>query len=196
MRFVQIAVGVLLILFSIGGYSASLEYYSVVNIKNKNVLYLRAWPSNKSKIIARFNPQAKNIIFLNKRKVVAKDEWMKVLLNKQEGWVNSHFLKKQIPKANKSSNKLEAKSEAIHKVPQQSLSDTKQQIPVLNNRNQQLKKPLDQSSSEKKPVIDNDNMEQQIDRYIQPEDMPDYTYSKTNMRHSFAVQAQRKSHLN
>lgn len=117
MGLVQITAGVLLLLFSLEGYSASQEYYSVEDIKNKKKLNLQAWPSKKSKVISHLAPQTNNIVFLNKHKVVTKGR-MKSRWNKQEGSANSHFLKKRIPK-NSESYKSIIKSDVIPKKKQQ-----------------------------------------------------------------------------
>ena len=183
MKIIQIFVGVLLMQFAIGAYAASDDQLYSVKIKHEKALNLRAWPSNKSKIIIRIAPKSKNILFLGKRKLVAKDSWMKVRWHKQEGWVNAYFLQKQLASNKQAVKKTNSIKPAVVKNNQIKVKPLKATPkpsvkPAAINRNLPSKKPFVTPLLEKPKF---NEMERQGDRYRQPSDIPPATNIKTKL---------------
>jgi hypothetical protein len=142
MKKIQIIIGLILVLMIPISYAEQLELFSVVHLKDKKTLSLRAWPSKKSKIIALLSASSTNVKYLGKHKLANKIDWMKVRWKEKQGWVDSYFLKKQ--SINK--NKPEINSNINR-----------------NNHYQQKSKRLPPAELIEEPIFTNPN--KQADRY-------------------------------
>ncbi len=68
--------------------------FKVNHLTKKQKLKLRAYPSPKSRIKVSLPYNAKDIVETGKKKKVGRTIWRQVNWNKQQGWVESQYLKK------------------------------------------------------------------------------------------------------
>ncbi len=143
-----------------------IELFSVIHIKEKKTLSLRAWPSKKSKIIVDLSASTTDVKFLGKHKLVNKINWMKVQWQDKQGWADSYFLKKQ------------------------SISQNKSKVKPTINRNYNQHKSIQNKNLEliEEPIFTDSN--QQVDRYGKPMTLPaDFLKTRIGAKgHAFAAQ--------
>lgn len=92
-RFMALA---LCIGFSIPMPVVAQDIYQVIRVGQGSSLNLRAWPSAKSRILVALPHNASWIVKTPKHKKVGNSTWQQVRWNKSTGWVNSHFLGKDL----------------------------------------------------------------------------------------------------
>ena len=66
--------------------------YKVKRVGQGSSLNLRAFPGSKSRVKVAIPHNASWVVKRNRTKKVGRSVWNKVIWNKEEGWVNSHFL--------------------------------------------------------------------------------------------------------
>ncbi len=100
MKRISVSVFVVLLLIIIDvnismAYDGSkVKIFKVTNLSGSGKLHLRAWPSPKSRIKVSLSASAKDLVETGKSKLVGRQKWLEVTWNKNQGWVNGHYLKK------------------------------------------------------------------------------------------------------
>ena len=66
------------------------ERYNVHRVAGNDVLYMRLWPSHRSRIVNAIPPRGRNVYLVR-----VKGNWGKVVHRGKSGWVNMSYLRAQ-----------------------------------------------------------------------------------------------------